>query len=115
MSQTDRHTHTPRHYPIQRGPGVSKIPKEISPLAIHNTQENVNYCRIVLCNLLGKLLRSSNNVTTLNVETFVGRNFHRDKPSRMSIANIKFCRYKLSQTPSIFALVLYFRAVFIKI
>ena len=51
---------------------------------------------------------------TLKVESFAGRNFHGDKLSRTPIAKIKFRGYKLSRTPSIFALFLYFRAVFIK-
>ena len=53
-------------------------------------------------------------LSTLKVESFAGRNFGGDKLSRTLMVKIKFRGYKLSRMPSIFALFLYFRTVFIK-
>ena len=49
---------------------------------------------------------------TLKVESFAGRNFSGDKLSRTQMVKIKFRGYKLSRTPQILTLFLYFHADF---
>ena len=55
---------------------------------------------------------TSENLTTLRVESFAGTNFRGDKLSRTPMVKIKFRGYKLSRTSQILVKFSYFDAIF---